>query len=848
MMTPMRFRLLSLGWVMTLIALPGPVQAKEHSGLDVSPLCDNASPTEYIPASGAQPIHLIIHCAFAGDEADQVLVYDRDDDMLDTGQWSTSADFDHDLWAFDAGGDGTANLILDFQPEGAALVARVYDDQNGDGRVGLDFKNGRALVTESQNPTVWIIANEGWWLRDGKTNFNLDLVVDGPVEAAFGSELYWDRLKTDGRPDFEAHVRDTNGDGRPDYELIQAMPDVPESAGILRTELMVNPQGNEPLITNFILWPYLGTSYAPPRGFESTEALEPPPGVTYGFVKDYDSSFPPIQVWWPDSRVAYVGEFVASRGNENNWFVYSIQRFGPGLGADANFENPFAFYDLATDDDGLPELQIRVEYNGAGDPFFQNGSFAQPIQIVRYSWDQANGQNWDFKLELIGRHPIETIVPFPDFSVQTVPYANLPEWVTSQAWDSAELVAVEKPDYWTTEGVYESLASTLTTRDQYITGLTNTLPALDVANWPIGFRTEYNTVLQAPPRLYLSPVDHKLHLLNAQAGLWKLDEGRVMKYANLGGDYVNHWALREATGSMADLYLAAGHVIYADETGVLIIRADVAPALLTVPPPRTHTEWTRLSADIERYPATFAADDLKAMAQQFEGPRFSVTNATVQSFRLTPKGFRLVAALRSDVTSTGSFGPLLEGLPPGKYVISYEGDFTVQPATPAQPELQPGTLRISPDSPRALEPMQIEAVLNNVGQEDVADLLVQARITGPEAAAVLTTTLTLFGGQSAPVRFTWTPSAPGEWRIALSWEAKEVRPLPVSALSALQITVNVAQPVQPNLALIAHVSNLNQPSWLMTLLIALGLSAATLALLITRSVGQRPSPPDESHG
>lgn len=840
----MRTHLLITALVTTSLAWSGPVQA--------SATCADSSPTVYAPATNAQPAQLIIHCPFAGNATDQVVVYDRDGDMPSSGSIATLADFDHDLWVFDARGDGTANLILEFQPEGAALVAHLYDDQNGDGRVSFTFQEGQVRVTESAHPTVRVQANAGWWQQADQTNFNLDLTVDGPVYAAFGAELYYDSLTTDARPDFAVQVRDANEDGRPERELIQAMPPLPESSGVIRTALMVNTQDNEPPITGFIFWPYLGTAYAPPLDLAGSALLTPDPAVTYGFVKDYGRSFPPIQVWWPDSRLAYVGEFVASRGNEHNWFIYSLQRFGTDQARYANFENPFAFYDLAADGDGLPELQIRVEHYGLGDPFFRQGTFAQPIQTVRYSWDQANTQHWDYKLDLIGRHAIETVETFPDFAIQTVPYADYPTWVTEQAWDSVEWVAVEKPGYWTTEGVYEAFVNKLPTRDFYITGLTNTVPMLDLASWPIGLRSEYNPALQAQPRLYLSAVDHKLHLLNAQAGVWKLDELQTLQYANLGGAHLNHWALQKNAEPMADLYVAAGHILYADAGGLSLTQNLFQPALLTTLPPRNHAEWAELGATLTAQAAPFAPADLKAMFQQFGGPGFAIANASLQSFRQTPTGFRLVVNLAPGFVASGTgmalgtFAHSLRDLAPGPYLISYAERFTIEPLTPAQLELAPGTLRVDTAAPQALVPLQIAAQLHNAGLADVPHLLVQAQITGPAAEpTVLTTTLTLEGEQTTPLRFTWTPPTAGEWRIALRWEAPEVAPATLAVLSAAQITVLVAQPTPPNLETISQTSNLPQPSWLVALLIGLGLSATALGLFFLRNVGQPSALPGE---
>ncbi len=148
---------------------------------------------------------LLTGCNYAGGQ-DTVLVFDRDGDMDHSKEWKDSVDFEDDLWVFQPGGLEKAALIIDFHRDGGSLVADLYDDQDGNGTVGYKVEGGRPVITESQYPTVRVIAKDGWWTQGAKTNFNLDILIDGKVRGDFVSPPYIDQLKSDGGVDFEIQV------------------------------------------------------------------------------------------------------------------------------------------------------------------------------------------------------------------------------------------------------------------------------------------------------------------------------------------------------------------------------------------------------------------------------------------------------------------------------------------------------------------------------------------------------------------------------------------------------------------------------------------------------------------
>ena len=723
----------------------------------------NSCSVRYQDADGnARPDTAAIQCPYAGDIRDTVFVYDRAGNMQATGLWETSVDFEDDLWVFDAGGDGTANLIIDFHRDESTLVADLYDDQDGDGVVAYRLENGVPHVTESTYWTVRVVAPDGWWQSGNTINFNLNLLIDGQVNAQFAADAYFsevlprsvrENVRNDGTVEFEIAARDINFDGRPDYDLRQLYLPVPDSWSILRTSLMVNSQGDEDAPGDgAIFWPYLGSP------------------VATGLVQDYLQNPAPIQVDWNTGKIVAISEFVASRANDHNWFIYSQARFGREQGNYADFENPFAFYDLAEDQDGFPELAVRTEYFDAGDRIFVNGESTTPIAWVRYSWDQDNSTSWDYKLGLIGRHAITSTVEFPEFSVISVPYETLPYWTIGQRWDAALFVAVESNGYWTSEGIYE-WDVTRDLRDEYITGLADTFDRGAYANIRAGHRGEYSFEYGSQPYLYFSPVDGKLHLRGAQGGLWNLDDNSYIEFQNLDGDsYIDYWRYFEGDEPRRLLAVRDNYIVYGGADEVVLLRTQAPAMLFETLPPRDHEEWAALGREMERNRRDFAPGDFRAMIDQFEGPMLHVQRAALRDFRLTEQGFRFVLILQPDYQWDSDFS--IEGelnLAPGTYVVqSGANGLSITTLTP--PAVSVNGIQALGDRPEiiALETVPVNIILENTGLQDIHDLPVRLYAEKDEQQTILEdTTVDLLALETVHVPALWTPTEAGEWKLRL---------------------------------------------------------------------------------
>src|SRR5579884_2552391 len=299
--------------------------------------------------------HTTVRCTpgFATDR-DQVLVYGRDGRAVGTvGERWRPAMLD-EVWVLDVGSRGRASLIIDFHPVGGDVAADIYDDTDGDAVVSEAVSDGRVRIRENNGRwSMRVQARDGWWVRDGKVNFNLDITLRSSIEATVDYKVYERLIKPGGDPYAYVHVRDPRGSGRPAYEWRQMYPPLDPDSGFVRTAVMTNTLGDEvPMTPGGLPWPYLN-------------------GEPWGLTKPYFHSPAPVEVDWSKGRVVTLGEFVASRAKVGNYFLYSITRIDEATITTTDFENPFGFYSLAGTPEDYPDLVVRMVHFPAGDPHMQ---------------------------------------------------------------------------------------------------------------------------------------------------------------------------------------------------------------------------------------------------------------------------------------------------------------------------------------------------------------------------------------------------------------------------------------------------------------------------------------------
>ena len=122
----------------------------------------------------------IIETAFAT-QHDRVYVHDRDQDMRGGSRWQDMTDFEDDIWIFDAGADGSAQLIVAFAVEDGNQVAYFFADENGDTQVSYRLVAQEVNITESPFWRLKVAARGNWLLPDGRQNPDIRISVDGTI-------------------------------------------------------------------------------------------------------------------------------------------------------------------------------------------------------------------------------------------------------------------------------------------------------------------------------------------------------------------------------------------------------------------------------------------------------------------------------------------------------------------------------------------------------------------------------------------------------------------------------------------------------------------------------------------
>jgi hypothetical protein len=766
------------------------------------------------------PDRTTILCSFATSN-DRVEVYDGARDMVASEDWEQATDFDDDTWLFDVGNDGTVNLVIVFGTEGAEHIALVYDDRSGDNRVSLHMKDGRVVVDESRFWTAKIVCAGPWRNPDGSVNRNLVLSIDGPIGMpGLDTEFALSTMTNDGRVDLEVQVHTDVSADRPAYSLARSFPKFEGSIG--RTELLVNlPETTVPELQGYVFWPHIGPSLYKMRGDEV------PPILTVDWANS--------QIRRQDG-VSY--STIQTIVLEAGWRIYASTPLNKGVVNHLDFENPFAFYDLAADADGWPELVVRNQYSLPGivdcwsggnywilnDPKYQR-------QIFRYSWDQDNDSFWDYKLGLMGANDMAWIEQFPDFDIVTIPYRKLPWIVTDEMkWDAITFVQATTPTESSSEGIYDWQEIAPVSRG-FMCGVGESvrIGPSDIRKTLRGeFRTKPTTTVQ----LYFSPIDRALHLLGADAGVYNINDAQRVRYADLDSDgFIDAWTFTERpveTGEdptvqyqpgmdvhqvdervLSALWATPDFLIYAGSDRISLVQSAVEASLFSTLPPRDHAEWLALGAQLERYGSTLALDDLAGMVQQFHGTSTDIAGATLDGFRRTAQSLRFVLRLAPGFqTVADDIGLGVAHLDPGAYVVTYDGAFHTTPLTPARLTLASEDWSCEPAAPERLAWVTIRATVHNEGLEDVQSLPVRllASQEGAKPRLLVEQLLDVSGDGNATLEGNWAPPTAGAWRVWVEAGSDEGVPggIEVGPLAEMQLDVaagplpEMFQPLAPS--------------------------------------------------
>ena len=646
--------------------------------------------------------------------SDSVLVYDAGGNI----KRNNCCNFYDNTWVFDVYSDGKAELIIKFARKGGKAYATLYDDVDGDRAVAFRYNSTDFVIEESAYPTLTVIAEDGFWIKNGKINLNLEILGDGKVNIG---QVYHPAIfsSNDGRMDFRITVYDDDRDGVPDYELRENLQPPRDVAGNM---LLLNFDGKEAMWGDYIFWPYLGKG----------------PGW---WERGHNSASPPILVDWKGAKISTVQVMVSDRNDDGNCFILSPDKILRNKVNELSFENPFCFYDLAGDDDGYQEAVLRVS----------NWPDKKDWISIRYSWDQDNDGRFDFSIDA-GRTGYYTlgdryvsVLNFRDFSVVSIPFEAGPFWALDGKWDSVKFIDTNGL-YWLGEGVYGHLFSapvnytignTVVSTTRYVTG----------RNY---HRAEFSKKKNQNIKLYLSPIDLKLHLKYADKGTFTIRAKETGKwygtifslkdirsknftvyenidYDNLNGDgYIDKWTYYVNDTFVKSLVYSDDVLVYYDRSKIKLLKNSVKPYVFESAPPRNSKEWNALRKNLSKYKKEFDPRDFEAMFEQFEGERVTIEGGLIRDFNLTEKGFRAyLDCVPVCVVNPPAAIEHEEPLGTGRYILLYDGKFKILKSTLPDLEIKGIDVSLSNETPREIEYVTINARVHNKGTEDIGPVTVQ---------------------------------------------------------------------------------------------------------------------------
>jgi hypothetical protein len=706
-----------------------------------------------------------IECAFAT-EHDRVLVYDQNGDMRAGNQWEKTTDFMDDVWVFDLGADGSAQLIVDFEIVGELNTALVYDDIDGDGQVRYRVVGNQISIEESSFWHVKAESRRSWMQAGGLLDTNMTFLVDGYAGLGQGvgsNVMGLSGSRTDGVVDWQLDIGDKDGDGIIDYQLLWTVnPSIANDFRVASHKATIFARVTDrPLMPydNTVFWPLLiGKHY-----YEDYRYFDHPPVIA---------------VDWQTGTIDRIG--ILGFPIEAGYHIFDRLPLEKNTLSAANYENPMAYYDMADDQDGWPELQVRFDVAVPNDPYFPYssnvGKADTPNLEVNYSWDQDNDNRWDYKMNLSGNYPVDDVVNFPDFAIKSIPYNEIVPWVKNRTWDVATLVFDGRPSR-DSEGMFGKgwmlnrgyangkQVGPSGLRSQYLMGFSDQPPVENYQDIQEGMRGEYSFQYFDTPKVYLSSLDHQLHLYSAQSGVWNLGEGHYLRYANLDGDaYLDQWQEQRDGSVIQQLDYSQGIYVYAGNERVLLRETEGNPALFEAQPPGSYEEWHRFDGQLRAKQAAFAPEDFSAMFNQLSGPQVQIHGAALRDYRITRQGFRLVLTLQPGFTFAGSDWLGLSARPPGEYLVDFSHSFTIKSLTPAQIKVEVQPLAVS--EPRIYEQIPIQVDLTNVGLEDKdnATVIVEAH-NGQETTQVISQTVNLLSQTPVRLAANWPPNKDGEWQL-----------------------------------------------------------------------------------
>jgi hypothetical protein len=697
---------------------------------------------------------------------------ERDLSELPDDAWWTWGNATSDAYVFAFNQPDNVRLVVAFDEVDGKPQASFYINEGGTLPVDVVIQNNDIQVTSTNGfPHMVTTTKEGGWFVDGYINYNLITQRDG----LSGKE----RVPLDGEFDYIIESGEESP-GVAGWETRKLLNDPQARWGYPRFGASVRMPGagefitSEPLIPDF---PHLGVGNVRSRWYE----LNPHP--FYYHIEREDFSF--------NSTVGFY-----------NGGIYRVNSLSHA--PEVDFESPFATYNL---EPGSRETRLVIR---AGS-FPADGLFGpEPKQrtrtSLRYSWKLFDDRNWDYGIHVAGPLVYEDKVQIGSDTIVSVEPERFPKWVANSHWPLVTFV--EPPEgYGGSEGIYFYSAQA----DEYqswLAGIDNHEPATLAAPYllndtflnevqalglPPGFRGEYHSAYFRAPRLYVSPIDERLHLEHAMGGVWNLGEGRILRTQNLNQDaYLDTWTLETITARDDEqgllvarpgiieeaIYTFDDYIIYSSLDSVEIHRTAFDKAEFVVAPPTDPTSWQEHRRLLDSYREGRPVDNMRSWLDAFSGETLTIEGAQVRGMRTTDTGFHFSlvmnegADVRGDLTEP-LFGLLIEAgsAEAGVYALSYNRDtdsWQREYATPARLIVE-----LLTDTPQVFVPQQVTVTITNEG---IADWFGPAELRIGDETIFVWETLLVPGRDTVSQNIVWTPRQQGDLPLVFTANAPLTMP------------------------------------------------------------------------
>jgi hypothetical protein len=657
------------------------------------------------------------------------------------------------------------------QTESGKTIAEVFDAPPNMDYVPVQWQEDTVALVHGLTPTIRIVAVNGWWVNGRKINYDLDITVYGGIYAMWGAgydpkfgESGWTTEILDGEPSVKITVRDPDSEGLPRWDLRQLLPRF-HGRGYYRVNYAERKCESPLQVIESVSpeWPYVAAfgTFEQPVGYLS----------------------PPIVVDWEQARITHFAELVTVRNQNCSYSLYSIDPIEPETLNRPNFETPFAFYDLSGEGVGYPNLLLRTERFAAGDAWLNYPRpNPQDYLEVRYSWrNQVGDQLWDYKIDVLGSNPynFETSIADNSVLIDAPDYENFPDWVVTNSWPVITFVDTEGNSYRSSEGLYDW--STRPVGRPLFRENSVLNPEQAYSNIRPGFRGQYYVGDPISARLYMSPVDYRLHLKGAQGGLWNLDDRWAIRLRDIEGNgYIDSWELtslderfidddirvqdaqlpgssHETILSSARLVDLGDHLLYSEGSRIILSESNQQPIIFETTPPTDKTSWKAFRAmvlpyeSLRREPIAF-----REWIESFPGPTLTIEGALLNDLHIIDDIVHLILTVPEAAYTNGDlYIPAIQDLSAGKYLVTYNRrlkSWISEAAVPAQIRAT-----LTPNFVRAFEPSQLTISVENLGN---IDLRGRAFLRIGDEEPEHWDDLVLSGGDTYIKTISWTPDKP----------------------------------------------------------------------------------------